>query len=310
MQKTTIGWCTHTANPIIALDRTTGKRGWACTKVSPGCASCYSEVLNDRWGTKADYTPDGNSTVKWGLHEPELQKIRHAKGGTKVFLVDMSDLFHEQVPDAWLDQIFAAVWNAHHTDFQTLTKRAERQHAYWTDPARAQLIAVAAYRQWNTWDPHDAGLLRRADFEEAVTLPLKNLWHGVSVENQRMANERIPWLLKTPAAIRFLSVEPLLGSVNLASVDFGGGYFVNVLRQGRPFGESENIDQVIIGGESGPNPRQMKLAWLESLVDQCQAAGVSTFVKQDCALRPGQQGRISDAHWALKEFPTGAELVQ
>jgi len=149
--------------------------------------------------------------------------------------------------------------------FQVLTKRPERMRQYLS-------------RRWT-----------------GAYLP-QFIWLGVSVENQRWADERIPLLLDTPAAVRFISAEPLLGPVDLGDYVDGLGWHL-----------AKSLDWVVCGGESGPRRRPMRLEWLESVVAQCQAAGVAVFCKQDGALRPGQQGRISDELWALKELPLAPE---
>ena len=132
------------------------------------------------------------------------------------------------------------------------------------------------------------------------------LWLGVSAENQKMADARIPVLAQIPAAVRFVSVEPMLGPVNvrkwLANPHEcncsapGGIHSASCL-------EDVPLSWVIIGGESGPNYREMKVEWLEDIVEQCQAAGVPVFVKQASHRFPGQQGNIPDRLWRLKEFP-------
>jgi hypothetical protein len=130
--------------------------------------------------------------------------------------------------------------------------------------------------------------------------PLPNVWLGTSVEDQRAADERIPHLLATPSAMRFLSCEPLLGPVDLERPPAGS----------RPYPGSgiyppwyvQQLDWVIAGGESGPNYRPMDPSWLTSLVEQCRAAGVAIYVKQDSGLYPGKQGRIPDDLW-IHEFP-------
>jgi protein gp37 len=145
--------------------------------------------------------------------------------------------------------------------------------------------------------------------------PLPNLWLGVSVENQRMADERIPWLLKTPASVRFLSMEPLLEDVFifdpwLEKICPSCGFTSHhptcpMCHQHRVPG----ISWILVGGESGPRRRPMRPEWLRSIVDQCRAAQVPVFVKQDSALRPGQQGRIPDDLW-IQQFPCDEKRSQ
>jgi protein gp37 len=279
MQKTTIGWTDYTANPVRAVHRETGQRGWACTKVSPECAYCYAEVLNQRWGTRLAFTEQANAQVEWVFVEKAIEALLKRKQPAKVFVGDMTDLFHPRVPDVWLDRICAVAWLCPHLTLQVLTKQADR---------------LCAYMQQADWGEAANDLTDRyiRRLEGPLYLmgearpPLPNLYVGVTAGNQRMVDKRIPWLLKTPAAVRYLSVEPLLEAIRL-----------------EPYLTTGQIHHVVIGGESGPRRRPMKLAWLESLVAQCQAAQVPVYIKQDSALRPGQQGHIPDVLWGLKQFP-------
>jgi len=127
--------------------------------------------------------------------------------------------------------------------------------------------------------------------------PLKNVWLGVSVEDQKTANERIPLLLQTPAALRFVSVEPILGPVDL----IGPGYFRDP--KFNQAGGLVGLDWVIVGGESGPNAKPCEIGWIEDVVGQCTMAGVPVFVKQDSGRFPGKQGRIPDYLWQYKQYP-------
>lgn len=288
MQKTNIGWTDYTSNPVRAKHADTQKLGWACTQISPGCTHCYAETLNKRWGTRLPYQDAANKMIVWWLHTNELATLwRHSKP-SRVFIGDMTDLFHERIMSVWLDQIFATTWNAHHVTHQILTKRAAKLRHYFTVPDRAQRIAHIAYQLCQLFDPKTAEWLTIEDIEAAVMLPLPNLHMGVSVENQRQTL-RIAELIKTPAAVRFLSIEPLLEEVNIY-----------------PYLATHNTDEaihwVIVGGESGTEYRAMRIEWLESLVDQCQVSGVKLWVKQDSGLYPGRQGRIPDRLW-IQEVP-------
>lgn len=323
MQKTNIGWTDYTSNPIRAIDRITKKTGWACTKISPGCAHCYAEQLNRRLGTGKPFEGLANHYVEWVLVEKELASLwKHfhtvREQRSRIFLGDMTDLFHERVFDKWLDQIFAAMWNGYWHDYQILTKRPDRMHAYLTADGREEAIATAAYNLCQKFAPSTAKKLDLEDFLQDVRLPLPNVSLGVSVENQRLADERIPWLMKTPAAVRFLSVEPLLGAMRLWKLTepyYEPGYSVG--REVYPFSglmaipdadwSVGSISWVIVGGESGPGRRPMEPQWLRSIVKQCRDESVPVFVKQDSTLRPGQQGRIPDELWALKQFPVVAQ---
>ena len=172
----------------------------------------------------------------------------------------MADLFHEDVPDEFIDQVFASMALTPRHRFLILTKRPERMRTYliWERPDLVRQGAVQNQMDFRTH--RDAW-------------PLPNVWLGTSVEDQRSADERIPHLLATPAAVRFVSAEPLLGPVEVSSWLYRG-HPVNTLLQ------SKRIDWLIVGGESGPRARPMDLAWARSLVAQCRAAGVPVFVKQ------------------------------
>jgi protein gp37 len=164
------------------------------------------------------------------FHAHRIAEPLHWKKASRVFVNSMSDLFHEKVDDWWIDRIFAQMMNCPRHTFQILTKRAQRMRT-WCEELRQQGV-----------------------------MPLENVWLGVSVENQRFADERIPLLLETPAAVRFISAEPLLGPIRTLA--------------------TSSLDWVIVGGESGPNARPMHPEWALSLRDQCASAGVPFFFKQ------------------------------
>lgn len=182
-----------------------------------------------------------------------------------IFVNSMSDLFHEQVPFEFIEQVFDTMANAPQHTYQVLTKRPERMLEFVTGYDNGQL----------------------PNWLEAMD----NIWLGVSVEDQRTANERIPLLLQTPAAVRWVSAEPLLGEVRLDRLRTDGeGWAVTDALTGERRGHHENpdrsewmdsrVDWVVVGGESGPNARPMDMAWAQDLRRQCKAAGVPFFMKQ------------------------------
>lgn len=218
-------------------------------------------------------------------HEDALTIPLKWKTPRMCFVNSMSDLFHKDVPFEFIDRVFAVMALTPHITYQVLTKRPERMAEYLNEndglstPLRIE---------------HQLHLLRGKPPGECWCVdgsryPLPNVWLGTSVENQRAADLRIPHLLKCPAAVRFLSCEPLIGDVELTGRTLGGDRL--------PY-----INWVIVGGESGPNRRVMDLVWLMSIVDQCKVAGVPVFVKQDSGPRAGMKGRIPDEYW-IKEFP-------
>ena len=262
---TAIEWTDATWNPITG-----------CSVVSPGCTNCYAMRLAGtrlkHHPSRAGLTREVNGNHVWTgetrFNEAELAKPLRWKRPRRVFVCAHGDLFHESVPDEWIDRVFAVMALAPQHSFQVLTKRAARMREYLTNlPGRI--------RDWDC----DSGL----DF---VQLPLPNVWLGVSVEDQARADARIPDLLATPAAVRWLSCEPLLGPVDLQNLDGGTargagaaeGKMFRIVINALDF--SRRIDWVIVGGESGPKARPMHPDWACSLRDQCAAAGVPFFFKQ------------------------------
>lgn len=226
---TKIEWTDETWNPIAG-----------CTKVSPGCTNCYAEKMARRLQAMGLPLYDGtvSATGHWtGIvnlaSQATLEMPLRWKKPRRVFVNSMSDLFHPAVPDIWIDRIFDVMQQAPQHTFQVLTKRPERMAEY-------------VNRRWS--------------------LPAPNIWLGTSVENQATANERIPWLVETLAAVRFLSMEPLLGPVWLDHL---------YVLQPRPL-----IEWVIVGGESGPGARPMHPDWVRDLRDECIDADVPFFFKQ------------------------------
>jgi protein gp37 len=244
-----IEWTDATWNP------TTG-----CTKVSPGCAHCYIERTP---GFRINGRKFVNGATDLQLHENRLEQPLHWRKPRRVFVNSLSDLFHADIPDAFIDRVFAVMAASPQHSFQVLTKRPRRMQAYMCRLAKSiRPLEEAARTVGRTFRYDDVGLL---------LWPIPNVWVGVSVENQRFADERIPLLLQTPAAVRFISAEPLLERLQLAWEGYGP-YEYGYLRDG--------IDWVIVGGESGPGARPFDIAWARAIVAQCQATGVACFVKQ------------------------------
>lgn len=246
MNKTSIGWTDYSWNPIVALHRETGKRGWFCTHVSLGCDHCYSETLNRRFGNGLSYGAQNEKRVKFRLNVKVLSEPLQRKQPAKVFVCDMTDLFHPLASDDFIGEIWLKMAEAKWHTFQVLTKRPERMRVWLAE-------------NWTAYG--------------VPCNPLPNVWLGVSVEDQKTADDRIPVLLQTPASVRFVSYEPALDTVDLIKyLDPGCKMF------DRLYGSS--LSWVICGGESGPKARACDLQWLLSCVDQCQSAGVACWVKQ------------------------------
>lgn len=284
-----IEWTEDTWNPIVG-----------CSVVSPGCTNCYAMRMAGRLeamsiahegkhggdpgplvhyrGTTEETRAGDVWTGKLAMaSEKTLSAPLRRKKPTTYFVNSMGDLFHEDVPDEWIDQVFAVMALCPQHRFQVLTKRAERMRDYLTAPDLFDRI-------WTLeCEHHEAEMIPSA-------LPLANVWMGISAEDQRRANDRIPILLETPAAIRFVSLEPLLGPINLTNISYSpwarcaltGGLWNPKTSQSKPPTSVTGIklDWVIVGGESGPGARPFDVRWAHKIVGQCQDANVPVFVKQ------------------------------
>lgn len=303
MNRTAIEWTDFSANPL-KFRAPDGRVVWACEKLSPGCANCYAKGLADRYTDRraGDWNAGVMKTLTPFLDEKELRRMLTYKpaAGKRCFVGDMTDIFGSWVPDDLLDRLFAVFALRGSVTWQLLTKRAERMREYVAAPSRSRLIVNHAIQIAADVDSRpEGGLLQTAfELEELITRgmhwPLPNVWLGVSCEDQQRSDERIPQLLQTPAAVRFISAEPLLGTIDLLRVQWPQKHRVDVLRGGTwelrsgfvPKGQldfinhsdMQTIDWVIAGGENGP--RGCNVAWIRSLVLQCRAAGVAAFVKQ------------------------------
>lgn len=282
--KSAIEWTDASWNPVVG-----------CSIVSPGCTNCYAmgeaaRQVRCAAGTKRDTHYAGTTKIvngkpvwtgKVALAPDHILTLPlRWKRGRKVFVNSMGDLFHENVPDEWIDKVFAVMALSPQHTFQVLTKRAERMQTYFTAPHPATNVNAWHARACEAIDalyPERTASSVRGKVTLATGRPLPNVWLGVSTERQQEADERIPLLLQTPAAVRFISAEPLLGPVDIdcPSIDWmeypeGNGIV----------GDKLKIDWVIIGGESGPGARPMHPDWVRSLRDQCAAANVPLFFKQ------------------------------
>jgi protein gp37 len=288
--RSSIEWTDATWNPITG-----------CSVVSPGCTHCYAMRLAgtrlaqhpSRAGltreTKAGPVWTGEVRINWDWIDQPL----HWAKPRNIFVCAHGDLFHEGVPDEDIAQIYGVMIAAHHLrhhTLQVLTKRPNRardlltSNMFWD-----QAMAVAGSEIMDRTDP----LNRRSDDARATCgeydghNPPPGIWLGVSAEDQRRADERVPDLLSTPAAVRFISAEPLLGPIDFTSWLLG-------------------LDWIIVGGESGTGARPMHPHWARSIRDQCADADVPFFFKQWGAWLPwepehgpcwvSQNGRCEDHH--------------
>jgi protein gp37 len=274
-----------------------------CTKVSAGCDHCYAETFAERWrGVPGHHFENGFDLT---LRPERLDQPLRWKRPRRVFVNSMSDLFHKDVPDGHIACVFTVMAKASRHTFQVLTKRHARMRSLLSsDEFQVMCFAAAASRGWDL---------------EGTPWPLPNVWLGVSVEDPHWADIRIPALLDTPAEVRFVSAEPLLGPVTLFPGKWvpplGGGPRVSLLRPWEDPGPV--LDWVIVGGESGPGARRMAEGWARNLVGECTESGTAVFVKQlgsvlGKQLGAGPKGGDWDA-WPddlkVREFPRAPEAV-
>ena len=251
---TKIEWTDATWNPITG-----------CSRVSKGCEHCYAETLAagrlrhhpSRTGLTDDYGR-WNGNVR--LNRPWLEQPLKWKKPRRIFVCAHSDLFHENVPDKWIDMVFAVMGTAKQHVFQVLTKRPERMRNYIVGGAKERLAEGARPLDITIW---------------YGGWPLKNVWLGTSVEDQESLNVRWPALRETPAAVRWLSIEPLLGGITLDGGVDGPDHLVGT----RP-------DWMVVGGESGPGYRPMAADWARLIRDQCDYAMCAFFMKQMAGKKP------------------------
>ena len=254
-----IEWTDATWNPV---------RG--CTKISPGCKHCYAETFAERWRGVPGHPYEQGFDLR--LVPEKLEEPLRWRRPRRIFVNSMSDLFHERIPFNYIDQVFAVMQASPQHTFQVLTKRADR---------------IARYMEGADERVQDAGSRlaaksRWCHANEDTGWPLANVWLGVSVEDRKYGLPRIDHLRVVPAAVRMLSVEPLLEDLGELNLD--------------------GIGWVIVGGESGPGARPMRPEWARSVRDQCVAAGVPFFFKQWGGVDKKAAGNVLDGRTWL-EFP-------
>ncbi|MEG4497005.1 phage Gp37/Gp68 family protein [Microcoleus sp. F10-C6] len=263
---TLISWTDETWNPLVG-----------CSKISAGCSRCYAAEAAK--SARLQQFPQYQKVSDWDgtieFVENQLLKPLSWRSPKKVFVCSMSDIFHANVKDEWLDKIFAVMAIASHHTFQILTKRPEQMREYFQNNPweRIYQLIDSDSKTFPTQKYPNLGILLDSLEKMVSTSFLPNIWVGTTVENQKTANDRIPHLLQTPATKLFLSCEPLLECVSLDQT------FTN--SDGEQSTWLSSIDQVIIGGESGPGARGCELDWIRFMVNQCQrASDVAIFVKQ------------------------------
>ncbi len=238
-----------------------------CTKISTGCRNCYAERMARRLAGRYGY-PEAPNHFDVTLHPDKLEQPLKWKKPRMVFVCSMGDLFHDDVEEEIISYIFDVIAKTPQHTYQILTKRPEAMEWF-----------VSSYARYIQGFPPD------------------NIWFGVSVENQEAADERIPWLLRTPAAVHFISAEPLLGPIDLTR-------FQPFCRKLDGFRSARGIlggtvDWVIVGGETGPGAREMKTEWAYSLYQQCQQANVPFFFKRQGDAFMGETINLP----AVREYP-------
>lgn len=307
-----IEWTDNTWNPVVG-----------CTPVSPGCLNCYAATMANRLGGMGQPQYVGLTVKKTDGHgatrdvfngtvrtvESQLDKPLRRKKPTTYFIASMGDLFHESVPFEFIDRVFAVMALCPQHTFQVLTKRPERMGEYLSrrELSRAWTPSVRYGDggnddcKWKT--PCDrvytiAREMRGREAAPSLIWPLPNVWLGTSAEDQTRLDERVPYLLRCPAAVRFLSCEPLLGRLDLdvagalplpyATCQHCGEEHVATGSKPSPCcgadmdaqGTKGGVDWVIVGGESGAHARECDVDAVRSVVRQCKDAGVPVFVKQ------------------------------
>lgn len=294
-----IEWTDATWNPVTG-----------CSVISPGCTNCYAMRLAGtrlkHHESRAGLTRDTKAGPVWTgevrFNEVWLTQPLQWKRPRMVFVCAHGDLFHEDVPDAWIDRVFAVMALTPQHTYQVLTKRSARMRAY--------MDALGA----SDWQAR-LGNTRRVSLATRLggrpPWPLPNVWLGVSAEDQHRADERIPDLLATPAAVRLVSAEPLLGPIDFNRIpmpqDEGrecsaleGHEIAGML--GNAIGWIPPLDWIIVGGENGP--RMMRAEWAQSIRDQCANADVPFFFKQWGTCLPAGQAMANGRIWAPRGGPT------
>lgn len=270
--KSSIEWTDATWTPIRVRSADGERVGWGCEKVSDGCKNCYAETLNKRLGTGLPYAVGAvtKAVGEYFLDEKMLTAPLRWRKPRRVFVCSMTDLFGEWVPFEWIDRMFAVMALTPQHTYQVLTKRPERMREY--IQRHSALPLAGTFNDLFTFG-HRLGMqeIPTAAIEAWRGWPLPNVWLGTSVEDQASADVRLPELLATPAAVRFVSYEPALSAVDFRPYL---GYQADSASAGG------QRDLIIVGGESGPGARPFDVTWARSTVAQCRAAGVACFVKQ------------------------------
>lgn len=266
---TYIEWCQETWNPVTG-----------CTPISEGCKNCYAKRMANRLAGRYGYPK--NNPFQVTFHPDRLNQPLRWKKPKRIFVCSMSDLFHKDVKKEWIDRIFHVMVRSPQHTYLLLTKRPERMRDYWMGEIPIH-GAPKGYTVKKTGKTHSR--------------ILDHIWCGTTAENQQAADERIPVLLQIPAAVRFVSIEPMLSNIDLKLYDYAKSCNSHSIRH-------QFLNWVICGTESGPKRRPAKIEWIRDLKNQCIGEDVSFFLKQmeidgKVVKMPELDGRI----W--NEYPEG-----
>lgn len=284
---THIEWTDATWNPITG-----------CSVVSAGCKHCYAMKLA---GTRLQHHPsrtgltiDTAAGPVWNgqvrFNSEWLDQPLRWRRPRRIFVCAHSDLFHEAVPDVWIAAIFGVMAAAPQHTFQVLTKRPERMLDWFKRHHQEVRSQDAQGQRWRVCEDAACEFLPHLPAAGCTQpWPLRNVWLGVSVEHQEAADRRIPLLLETPAALRWISGEPLLSRVDLGWYLRHNRWIDGICVAGADYGHGTRLDWVVAGGESGRGARPMHPDWVRSLRDQCAAAHVPFLFKQWGSFVPGDQ---------------------
>ncbi|HEY9864974.1 MAG TPA: phage Gp37/Gp68 family protein [Candidatus Obscuribacterales bacterium] len=288
---TTISWTDEVCNPIVG-----------CSRISEGCQKCYAATAAK--SARLQQFPQYQKVAKWNgtveFVKNQLEKPYKWKKPKKIFICSMADIFHENVPFEWIEEIFYMIENCPQHTFQILTKRPERMIEFF-DWYSARCSDHSVGLQWSIPD---------------------NVWLGVSCENQAMADKRIPLLMEIPAKVRFLSCEPLLEPLDLSKfLPIEWSEIAEDWIESWPgigsYSRDTYPDWVIVGGESGTGARECHVDWIRDIASQCQSAKVPVFVKQlgsnalQGDIANGSKLKLKDRKGSdILEFPEDLKLQQ
>ena len=288
MNRTNISWTNYTWNPITG-----------CTPISEGCKNCYAKIVHERFND----TPF-NEIV---LHPDRLIEPIKTRKPTLVFVGSMTDIFHDDIPTEWIDEIFHSMMRSYHVTFQILTKRPQRMKEYIDGLLEDGINRIITTNMMSPLTPSEVGFVRAwyktlnwegKTFEDEsyqflfgensvdIKHPFHNIWFGVTAENQKEADKRIPILLDTKVTNRFLSIEPLIDEVDLSNY-LDEKQSLNIFSVNNKIGRTQEavfnkIDWVIVGGETGAKSktRNMQPLWVDKIYNDCKKNNTNFFFKQ------------------------------